>query len=140
SKVIYKLVYCCFQAEDGIRDRNVTGVQTCALPIYDSGGSIDGAVVLAFNLDAEFAEVSDNFRTYGAVAVIALIWITIIGWFVMGRLLAPLTVLRTASAQITGSDDLSRRIPVRGNDDLAALTETFNDMLARLDQAFASQR
>src|SRR5438067_13493245 len=24
-----------FQAEDGIRDRNVTGVQTCALPIYD---------------------------------------------------------------------------------------------------------
>src|SRR5699024_138731 len=23
-----------FQAEDGIRDRNVTGVQTCALPIY----------------------------------------------------------------------------------------------------------
>src|SRR5438067_8863148 len=28
--------YCCFfffQAEDGIRDRNVTGVQTCALPI-----------------------------------------------------------------------------------------------------------
>src|SRR5699024_11422954 len=32
---------CCFlfifQAEDGIRDRNVTGVQTCALPIYDAG-------------------------------------------------------------------------------------------------------
>ena len=23
-----------FQAEDGIRDRLVTGVQTCALPIY----------------------------------------------------------------------------------------------------------
>src|SRR5699024_11815592 len=30
---------CCFfffQAEDGIRDRNVTGVQTCALPISDT--------------------------------------------------------------------------------------------------------
>src|SRR5699024_8473110 len=26
-----------FQAEDGIRDRNVTGVQTCALPILLSG-------------------------------------------------------------------------------------------------------
>jgi len=24
---------CFFQAEDGIRDRDVTGVQTCALPI-----------------------------------------------------------------------------------------------------------
>src|SRR5699024_11390725 len=28
-------VFFFFQAEDGIRDRNVTGVQTCALPISD---------------------------------------------------------------------------------------------------------
>src|SRR5207249_4972463 len=28
------LFFFFFQAEDGIRDRNVTGVQTCALPIY----------------------------------------------------------------------------------------------------------
>src|SRR5690554_3627160 len=26
-----------FQAEDGIRDADVTGVQTCALPIYENG-------------------------------------------------------------------------------------------------------
>src|SRR5438067_5686187 len=40
-----------FQAEDGIRDRNVTGVQTCALPIYHyratmrrrAGAAADGA-------------------------------------------------------------------------------------------------
>ena len=33
--LILLLVCICFffQAEDGIRDRNVTGVQTCALPI-----------------------------------------------------------------------------------------------------------
>src|SRR5207249_5878399 len=29
----YHLFIFFFQAEDGIRDRNVTGVQTCALPI-----------------------------------------------------------------------------------------------------------
>src|SRR5207249_6632958 len=29
-----------FQAEDGIRDRNVTAVQTCALPIYFVGHSL----------------------------------------------------------------------------------------------------
>ena len=28
-----------FQAEDGIRDRDVTGVQTCALPILRAGGT-----------------------------------------------------------------------------------------------------
>src|SRR5437773_3054039 len=41
--VIWLVVWCLcvwvvffffFQAEDGIRDRDVTGVQTCALPIY----------------------------------------------------------------------------------------------------------
>src|SRR5699024_11987111 len=30
-----------FQAEDGIRDRNVTGVQTCALPILDIDASFE---------------------------------------------------------------------------------------------------
>src|SRR5699024_3783212 len=31
---LFSLIFFFFQAEDGIRDRNVTGVQTCALPIY----------------------------------------------------------------------------------------------------------
>src|SRR5699024_12014546 len=30
---LYDVCSFFFQAEDGIRDRNVTGVQTCALPI-----------------------------------------------------------------------------------------------------------
>src|SRR5207237_8318811 len=29
------VLFFFFQAEDGIRDSSVTGVQTCALPIYD---------------------------------------------------------------------------------------------------------
>src|SRR6266699_5837707 len=36
-----------FQAEDGIRDADVTGVQTCALPIFGSGAAEAGAEVLA---------------------------------------------------------------------------------------------
>src|SRR6266540_3070500 len=31
------LFFFFFQAEDGIRDRDVTGVQTCALPIFVNG-------------------------------------------------------------------------------------------------------
>src|SRR2546430_12596163 len=35
-------VFFFFQAEDGIRDLTVTGVQTCALPIYAAGvGRVD---------------------------------------------------------------------------------------------------
>eukprot|EP00928_Gymnodinium_smaydae_P031142 TRINITY_DN22958_c2_g1_i2.p1 TRINITY_DN22958_c2_g1~~TRINITY_DN22958_c2_g1_i2.p1 ORF type:complete len:275 (+),score=48.31 TRINITY_DN22958_c2_g1_i2:17-841(+) len=32
--IVHLVCFFFFQAEDGIRDRNVTGVQTCALPIY----------------------------------------------------------------------------------------------------------
>src|SRR5271167_4968745 len=37
---MYQILFFFFQAEDGIRDRNVTGVQTCALPIC---GDLPGA-------------------------------------------------------------------------------------------------
>src|SRR5699024_11839904 len=38
------VLFFFFQAEDGIRDRNVTGVQTCALPIFTTNG--DAPVVV----------------------------------------------------------------------------------------------
>src|SRR5699024_12026209 len=37
---VWTSVYFFFKAEDGIRDRNVTGVQTCALPILGGDHSI----------------------------------------------------------------------------------------------------
>src|SRR2546430_5259402 len=40
----YFLFFFFFQAEDGIRDLTVTGVQTCALPIY--GGWFGVALVV----------------------------------------------------------------------------------------------
>src|SRR5437773_2728111 len=36
--VVFNVVFFFFQAEDGIRDRDVTGVQTCALPILSMTG------------------------------------------------------------------------------------------------------
>src|SRR5260221_8797181 len=43
-----------FQAEDGIRDHCVTGVQTCALPILHAGGGgpAEGLVAVAARVGA----------------------------------------------------------------------------------------
>ena len=54
-------------------------------------------------------------------------------------MLAPLRVLRDTARSISESD-LTRRIPVEGDDELADLARTFNAMLDRLEDAFASQR
>src|SRR5207245_6605032 len=39
-----------FQAEDGIRDATVTGVQTCALPISSAAEGIRGPIGLGFRV------------------------------------------------------------------------------------------
>src|SRR5207248_4926458 len=52
-----------FQAEDGIRDRTVTGVQTCALPI--SAGAPQGSFTNHFRSKEAFAEeVLDQYFDY----------------------------------------------------------------------------
>ena len=42
-------VFFFFQAEDGIRDVAVTGVQTCALPIFQIGGTRTNTHVTSSN-------------------------------------------------------------------------------------------
>src|SRR5699024_11565892 len=41
--LLYIFFIFFFQAEDGIRDRNVTGVQTCALPILPAKAAAEQA-------------------------------------------------------------------------------------------------
>src|SRR5699024_215884 len=54
---------CFYQAEDGIRDRNVTGVQTCALPI-----SLLGIVTVDDVLDIIHDEMTEDFHRFGGIS------------------------------------------------------------------------
>src|SRR5699024_9185633 len=69
--------YFFFQAEDGIRDRNVTGVQTCALPILATIDRSTWKLPAVFSVMAEAGQVpqADLERTLnlgvGMVAVVA---------------------------------------------------------------------
>ncbi|MEV0696332.1 HAMP domain-containing sensor histidine kinase [Saccharopolyspora sp. NPDC050389] len=60
-------------------------------------------------------------------------------WVVAGLILAPVRAVRQAAAEIS-EHDLTRRIPVEGRDDIAALADQFNAMLDRLEDAFRIQR
>ena len=83
-------------------------------------------------LDDEHAELDRTLQTYAIVALLSLGLITPLAARQSGRLLAPLRTLRSTARDIT-TTDLSRRIPERGNDDITALTRTFNAMLDRLE-------
>src|SRR5690349_23957027 len=55
SSMLIQLFIFFFQAEDGIRDLYVTGVQTCALPIY-LGVKIDKATAKKSGVVVEYAD------------------------------------------------------------------------------------
>jgi signal transduction histidine kinase len=118
---------------DGHRIRYV------AVPITVTGNPDRGIYVDAVDLDGELSPLTTFFSTYSVVALIALVVIGIVGWFVAGRLLRPIRRLRLAASRITASE-LSERIPVVGRDDVSDLTSTVNGMLDRLDVAMTSQR
>ncbi|QIB49163.1 HAMP domain-containing protein [Streptomyces aureoverticillatus] len=103
------------------------------------GDEPEAAFVVAFHPAAEQAKADDVFRILLAISGVALVLTTGIAWAVAGRILKPVRVVRTAAAQLT-EQDLTRRIPVHGKDDIAALADTFNGMLDRLERAFAAQR
>ena len=68
-----------------------------------------------------------------AVSVVA-------GWLLAGRALRPLRKI-TATARRVSGENLGERIALKGPaDELRELADTFDGMLARLDNAFQSQR
>ncbi|MGP2439434.1 ATP-binding protein [Streptomyces sp. JW3] len=103
------------------------------------GGEPAAAFVVAFHPGREQARADEVFRVLLAISGVALLMTTGIAWVVAGRILKPVRLVRATAAQLT-EQDLTRRIPVHGHDDVAALAETFNAMLDRLERAFAAQR
>ena len=63
-----------------------------------------------------------------------------LGWLVAGRVLRPLREM-TAAARAISADDLSERLAVPGpGDELKDLGDTIDELLHRLETAFAAQR
>lgn len=117
----------------------VTQYRLIAVPVLLAGDPGTGMFVVAFDRSAELASLRGTFITYSAVGLGALALIAVVAWFVVGRLLRPIRLLRDTARRITESD-LSERIAVTGKDDLSNLARTVNAMLDRLERAFGSQR
>ena len=113
-------------------------VRYLAVPLRVEGRS-RGVFIVTTALGPEREEVTDALRIaiFTSLGVLALA--SVIAFLVAGRVLAPLRGLRDAARSISETD-LSRRIPAEGQDEIADLARTFNSMLDRLEQAFASQK
>jgi two-component system, OmpR family, sensor kinase len=113
-------------------------VQYLAVPLlYD--GVTRGVFVIANFTQGEREEIESAVRIEAAVSAFVLLMVTLVAWFLSGRLLRPIQDL-TETAEAISDSDLTRRIPVEGDDEISRLAQTFNEMLDRLEESFTAQR
>ncbi|MFJ5303626.1 sensor histidine kinase [Streptomyces sp. NPDC088350] len=83
-------------------------------------------------------------RAFAPIAAVALAFLLVFGlaggWFLAGRMLAPLTRI-TSATRLASTGSLSHRIRLPGREDeFRELADTFDMMLARLEAHVAEQR
>lgn len=124
--------------EGGQIETEAGPVHYLAVPLRFEGEA-RGVFVIANFSAGERAEIERAIQVEAVVSVLVLLMVTVISWFVAGRLLRPVRDLTETAEAITESD-LTRRIPVEGDDEISRLAATFNEMLDRLETAFTAQR
>ncbi|MCP4516557.1 MAG: HAMP domain-containing protein [Delftia sp.] len=107
--------------------RNAFGERDASHVERDAPSFVD---TVAFEQNPGKAALQLTLRILVVTAVIG----SIIGAITARSLAAPLEKLAQA-AQAIGAQDLSRRVEVRGSDEVQAVAQAFNDMAADLEQA-----
>jgi signal transduction histidine kinase len=113
-------------------------VRYLAVPLLGEGSESAVFVAAVFrDLEAELLDPAMRAAAYvGAAAVLIG---SLLAFLVARRIIRPVQSVEATARSISESD-LSRRIDVEGDDEIAHLAQTFNDLLDRLERAFAAQR
>jgi signal transduction histidine kinase len=126
------------RGEYQVSDSKIGSILYLAEPAKIQGKTL-GVFVVAHLTAGERQEAIEAFKVVIEVTLVGLILVVFLAWIAAGKLLAPLRSL-TATARAIEESDLSQRIAVKGEGEIAELATTFNEMMDRLEDAFASQR
>lgn len=129
--------------EQRIDDRPLSTGDVELIYIPRADGTADPALVPNARAVQRWANARAlaTFRGIALAVLPALFLVSLVlGWFVAGRVLAPIGRITSVARDIQVTD-LSRRIELDGPpDELQELADTFDEMLGRLDEAFEGQR
>ena len=110
-----------------------------AAPGQTPSADVRAALYLGYRQAAAAALHRLLLEYVGALVVMTAVSVGL-GWWMSGRVLAPLRDI-AATARRVSVENLGERIALQGpEDELKELADTFDGMLTRLDGAFASQR
>lgn len=122
----------------GQADSPAGAVEYLAVP-FRIGDAPRGVFVVASFREFQEADTEAASLAAGIVGLVMLVIGSLLAIRLAERILTPVALV-TRTARSISDTDLSRRIPIRGQDEIADLSATFNAMLERLENAFATQR
>ncbi|MGI9020011.1 MAG: sensor histidine kinase [Solirubrobacterales bacterium] len=125
------------EPDEGTIETDLGAARFAAVPIATAAST--GSLVIGQLLVDRREQVGSAVRIAVGVSIVVLLLASLFIWLAAGRAMAPLQAL-ARSARMISETDLSRRIAVGGNDEIAELGRTLNAMLDRLETAFADQR
>lgn len=114
-------------------------VRVLSAPLRRKSGEIAGVVQIGASLKEVDRSLSSLTRTLLMLAPAALLISGLAGLALTDWMYRPLRRMNQAIAQI-GAEDLSHRLPVRGQDEFSTLAANCNAMLSRLEASFEQQR
>ncbi len=114
-------------------------IRLLSVPIYRAGDLV--RIIQIGQSSVGIEQILANLRNISVfLSPISVMLLTILGWFLAGRVLSPIVTI-TATAQKITAKQLDRRLPISSTDDeIARLSQTINSMLARLEESFQRVR
>ncbi|WP_228498505.1 HAMP domain-containing sensor histidine kinase [Plantibacter sp. VKM Ac-2876] len=137
ARVKLTATYAAFTIVTGLIALIVINVIIWRFPSYPLAPADDSRQISAISR----GEIRDSLINYSMLALIAMAVIgTGVGWIVAGRVLRPLRDLN-AAVRAAAEGSLDHRIAMTGRrDEFRELADRFDDMLARLEQSFLTQK
>lgn len=111
---------------------------TCGRPIYTADGSLLGFAFASADANGLGVFISDMFSSFILSAGLMLLVASVLSIFLTSRLTTPLRRI-SAAARKFGGGDFSARVPVEGDDEVAQLAQTFNNMAQSLETIDSSR-
>ncbi|MDT8425164.1 MAG: methyl-accepting chemotaxis protein [Methyloprofundus sp.] len=97
-----------------------------------SEGEVLGAIRVTYSLATLDAKIDNDLMiTLGINAVLFLLGMGLIFTLMKKIVVQPLSAIRDTMTKVEKNSDLSLRLEVRGNDEIAQLSSTFNNMLEK---------
>lgn len=123
--------------QHGSQTFRVIAAELSTASLSDAGQAMKFVVLTATDTGHHQTYMRDFLQTLWLFVACAAAGMALLGWALVRRGLAPLHAMR-AQAQVVTAQQLSHRLPVHSMPiELAQLAQSLNDMLARLEIAFA---